>query len=465
MPSGLESLVPHPAYSQEFQRARAMLRAHPGRWRIIYHYDGDGIASASSLVRALSREGYPTQATPLVGVEGPRFAQLLAATTGPVLVVDTGASWPDRMAEHPAPVIVLDHHKYPGAPEPPKLPDHVAFVNPLDWGVDGMREMCAATLAWLFTIWLDEANWENAPWGISGAVADRQHLGGFHGLNARLVDEAVRRGFVQRHRGLPLSGPTVGDGLSRCIDPFFAGLSGRPTACTQFLQEIAIDPHRPLHSLEAVEEQRLTTALLTRLVRQKVRPEFCETVQQERWFLPGPGLDAVELSNLQNATGRLGTPGVGIALALGDPQAMGRAARAEEQWREGLLRGLRRIEEEGVHSRRAVQWFESPDTTLAGTQAGLAMNYLLDPRRPVLVFSPGYGQLKVSARGTLWLVDRGLDLASACREAAAAVGGEGGGHRVASGASIPAEARESFLEHADRIVAGQIPLEPAEAAA
>lgn len=464
MPSGPEGLVSHPAYVEELRRARDLLRAHPGRWRIIYHYDGDGIASASSLVRALGRLGYAMQATPLVGVEGPRFTELLTATAGPVLVVDTGASWPEPIAAHPAPVIVLDHHKYPGSPTPPRSPDHVAFVNPLDWGVDGMREMCAATLAWLFTIWVDERNWDNAPWGLSGAVADRQHIGGFHGLNAQLLDEAVRRGLVERRRGLPLGGRTLGEGLAQCIDPYFSGLAGRPEAAAAFLTDHGLDPNRPPNSLDGPEERRLATALLTRLARQKVRPEFCETVEQERWFLRGPALDAVELSNLQNATGRLGEPGVGVALALGDPTAMQRALRAETQWRDGLLKGLRRIEDRGVHDRRALQWFESPDTTLAGTQAGLAMNYLLDPLRPVFVFSPGYGKLKVSARGTLWLVDRGLDLATACRDAASAVGGEGGGHRVASGASIPPEAREPFLEAVDRIVASQIPVGAAEAA-
>ncbi|EQD39884.1 single-stranded DNA-specific exonuclease, partial [mine drainage metagenome] len=151
MPSGPDGFVPDPRYRREFERARALVLAHPRRWRIIYHYDADGIASACSAVRAFGRLGYPVQATPLQGVERPRMAALLAATRGPVLIADTGASWLDEYPSHPYPVVVLDHHKYPGAPEPPELPPHVAFVNPLDWGVDGMSELCASMLTWLFT--------------------------------------------------------------------------------------------------------------------------------------------------------------------------------------------------------------------------------------------------------------------------------------------------------------------------
>jgi single-stranded DNA-specific DHH superfamily exonuclease len=462
MPSGPESFVSHPAYVPEFTHARELLLAHPGRWRVIYHYDGDGIASASSALRALQRLGYPAQASPLVGVERPRMAELLDATKGPVLIVDTGASWLDLAASHGAPVIVLDHHKFPATTA---LPEHVAFVNPLNWGVDGMSELCAATLTWLFTIHLDPMNWDNAPFGLSGAIADRQHVGGFRGLNAKLVEEAVLRSLVTRRSALPLFGASVADALSRSIDPYFTGLSGRIDEARRLLDGLGIDPSRPPATLAAADERKLTNVLVARMVHQGTRPEFREILTQERWSLPTLGLDAQELSNLQNATGRIGEPGVGIALALGDAEALARARAAEETWRSGVLTGLRRIEDGGVNSRKAVQWFESAETTLAGTQAGLAMNYLLDSRRPVFVFSQGAGSIKLSGRGTNWLVSQGLDLSIVCRDAALAVRGEGGGHRVASGATIPPGTRDAFLDEADRLVGLQLKFPPAEVAA
>ena len=457
MPSGPDGLVADPRYREEFERARALLLAHPRRWRVIYHYDGDGIASASCALRALQRLGYPAQATALVGVEGPRLGALLAATPGPVLVVDTGSSWLDILSHHPEPVVVLDHHKYPGVPNPPALPPHVAFVNPLDWGVDGMRELCASTLTWLYTVFLDPVNWDNAPWGLSGAIADRQHVGGFHGLNALLVEEATRRSLVVRRPGVALFGATVGDALSGSIDPFVRGISGNREAASEFLHGLGIDPARSPAKLGPGELGRLVSAIKSRLAATGVAREAADVLDQERWFVPSLGLDAEEVANLQNASGRAGLPGVGVAFALGDPKAAERVRTAETEWRSGILRGLLRIEHDGVNSMRFLRWFESPETPLAGTQAGLAMNYLLPPDLPVFVFSTGTsGPTKVSARGTLRLVDRGLDLSATCRVAAGAVGGEGGGHRVASGATIPAGSRAAFLDSADRVLGEQL---------
>ena len=457
MPSGPDGLVPDPRYTREFERARALVLGHPGRWRVIYHYDADGIASASSALRGLGRLGYPVQATALQGVERSRMADLLARTSSCVLVLDTGASWLDVFARHPKPVVILDHHRYPGVPDHPPLPEHVTMVNPLDWGVDGMAELSASTLTWLFTVFLDPVNWDNAPWGLSGAIGDRQHVGGFHGLNARLLEEAVRRSVLVRRAGLALFGSTTAGAISMSIDPFFRGLSGRLDEAAEFVRGLGIDPDRSPDGLAPDEARRLAEALKGRLAEAKVLPEFASVLDQDRWFAPAIGLDAEEISNLQNATGRVGCPGVGIALALGDPGALERARTAEATWRSGILRGLRRIEDNGVNSMRFLGWFESPDPTLAGTQAGLAMNYLLPPDHPVFVFTESQGEsIKLSARGTLRQVAAGLDLASVCREAAAEVGGEGGGHPVASGATIPAGRRDSFLAAADRILATQL---------
>lgn len=457
MPPGPDGFVRDPRYREEFDRARGLVLGRPRRWRVIYHYDGDGIAGASSLLRAFDRLGYPAQATALTGVERDRIVQLLAATPGPVLLVDSGASWLDLYGKHPHPVVVLDHHRYPGVPHPPELPPHVAFVNPLDWGVDGMSELCGATLAWLFTVFLDPANWDNAPWGLSGAIADRQHVGGFKGLNGTLVGEAVARKVLEVRRGMPLFGGTVGEALSESIDPYVRGLSNHPAAAGAFLGSLGIAPERPVASLAREEHARLTAALKERLDRDGVLPEFTGMLDADRWYCPGLALDAEEVSNRQNAAGREGVPEVGVAWSLGDPAAAERAVAAERAWRQGILRGLARVEEAGVHSSAHLKWFESPEMPLAGTQAGLAMSYLLPPDVPVFVFSDvPNARTKVSSRGLVLQVERGLDLATVCRTAAAAVGGEGGGHRVASGATIPPGTRAKFLEVADAELGRQL---------
>ena len=70
---------------------------------------------------------------------------------------------------------------------------------------------------------------------------------------------------------------------------------------------------------------------------------------------------------------------------------------------------------------------------------------------------------KVSARATRGLVAAGVDLATGLREAASEVGGNGGGHNIASGATVPKGKEEKFLGLVDEIVARQLAAGPAKA--
>ena len=73
--------------------------------------------------------------------------------------------------------------------------------------------------------------------------------------------------------------------------------------------------------------------------------------------------------------------------------------------------------------------------------------------KPVLALSlEESGSIKLSTRGTRKLVEQGLNLGKTLSEACAAVGGVGGGHNIAAGATIPADKLDDFLkEFAKRI--------------
>jgi RecJ-like exonuclease len=62
---------------------------------------------------------------------------------------------------------------------------------------------------------------------------------------------------------------------------------------------------------------------------------------------------------------------------------------------------------------------------------------------------------KVSMRTNEWALARGVDLQSALVEAAAEVGGAGGGHRIAAGAFIPHDTEEVFVDGVNRILKRQ----------
>ena len=89
-----------------------------------------------------------------------------------------------------------------------------------------------------------------------------------------------------------------------------------------------------------------------------------------------------------------------------------------------------------------------------GLIAGTMIRYRY-PDKPFIAFNEVEDMVKVSGRGTRELVDAGLDLAFAMKQASESVGGRGGGHDVASGASIPKGSVDGFVQVADSVIGEQ----------
>ncbi|HEX2066820.1 MAG TPA: DHHA1 domain-containing protein, partial [Candidatus Thermoplasmatota archaeon] len=124
----------------------------------------------------------------------------------------------------------------------------------------------------------------------------------------------------------------------------------------------------------------------------------------------------------------------------------------------GALDALARA---GVQERPCLQWVhlqEAVRDTVVGIVAGMALGGALDLRRdrPLVAFAwTPDGRTKVSSRAPHELGSR-IDLSVAMREAAVAVGGQGGGHPGAAGATIPRGAEAAFLEAAERVLGRQL---------
>jgi len=65
------------------------------------------------------------------------------------------------------------------------------------------------------------------------------------------------------------------------------------------------------------------------------------------------------------------------------------------------------------------------------------------------------GLTKVSMRTTERVVGWGIDLQQAIAEASSALGGAGGGHRIAAGAYIPRESEQEFVRRVNELLSGQ----------
>ena len=411
------------------------------RVRILGHYDPDGTTSAAILARAMVRAGKAFHASTSTVIDKDLAARLAGESNELVIMSDMGSGQLDRVEGLPCPAIVLDHHA------PLRDSEKVVHVNPALFGIDGTREACGSTTTWLFALALDDRNWDLAGVAMAGAIGDMQHLGGFAGLNAALFEEAVARNVLSRERGLALISGPVEEALTRCIIPYFVGISGRPEGARRLLGELTIDPQVPVGELVPDERRRLTSVLATIALKQGADAESVEALVKEKYWAAA-------------GCARLGFEGLGLALCLGDKEAFARAEGIRKEFDDRLLSYLHKLEVDGPFTKKHVQFFYTDEPSLAGSVAQIGMNYFLDPMKPTLGLSVMDKNTKISARATKRLVARGLDLAIALREAAAEFGGNGGGHNIASGATVPKGKEEKFLSLVDEIVGRQLAPKP-----
>jgi RecJ-like exonuclease len=168
--------------------------------------------------------------------------------------------------------------------------------------------------------------------------------------------------------------------------------------------------------------------------------------------------DASEYSTLLNATARYGFADVGLAVCLGDRE--GKLAEAHDllkDHRKNLVDGLKLVKEQGITEMNHVQYFDSSiRDTIVGIVAGMSLTNSGNRNMPIFAFAESDDGLKVSARGTQGLIKKGLNLADAIGACAGSVGGTGGGHNIAAGATIPRGSKDEFLELIDAAVGEQI---------
>jgi RecJ-like exonuclease len=441
------------------ERAREAAKLVDGvsRVRVFCHYDPDGTTSASILTRALMRRGKRIHATMAHALDRSSAARLSEEANELLIVSDMGSAQLDLLEALTYPVIVLDHHK------PIRDSDKVAHVNPHLEGVDGAREMCGATTTWLFSLVLDEANWDLAGPALAGAIGDKQAVGGFVGVNAALFEESVDRKVVVPERRLALRDQPLGKAVARSVEPYFHGLSGRPEAASEFLRTAGFDPEVSVRQLDAAARRRLGSVLAIRLLEQGAAPEALESLVEDRYWIEPDQMYAQDLEAYVNSCDRLGQEGLGLAVCLGDRDALAKAEKLLDEYTARVLGYLVGLQSKGLFAKKHIQFFYCDDASLAGSVAGTGMQYFFDQSKPVLGLSVLDGATKVSARGTRALIAAGLDLATALRQAAAEVGGNGGGHNIASGATVPKGKEEKFLTLVDEIVAGQLASAPAKA--
>src|SRR2546429_3590308 len=272
---------------------------------------------------------------------------------------------------------------------------------------------------------------------MAGAIGDKQALGGFGGRTAALSDEAKGAKGVGQGRRLPLRDLPIGKALTLSIEPYFRGLWGRPDAAAGFLRALGIDPEASVRDLDAGGRRKLTSILAARLVEQHAAPEALDGIVADRYWVEPDQMYAHDLEAYVNSCDRLGREGLGMAVCLGDREALSRAEKLLDEYTSKVLGYLVSLESKGLFPKKHIQFFYCDDASLAGVVAGTGMLFFFDPTRPTLGLSVLDGVTKVSARATRTHIAAGVDLAVALREAASEVSGNGGGAKIGPAAAAP----------------------------
>ena len=453
------------------------------------HIDADGLTSAAIASTALERAGIPHDVVFKKQLDDTEIASIAARPQRTVLFTDFGSGQLDTIAEHEAAgefdPVIADHHQ----PADATTDFH---MNPLLVGLDGASELSGAGTAYVLARALAAVSGRTAPGAadnrdlaalaVVGAVGDMQATDedGLVGANGGIVAEGIEAGVLDERTDLALYGkqtrplPKLLEYASEVRIP---GVSNDPQGAVSFLQGLDIDARagddwRRWVDLADEERQTVVSALMRRALRRGVPAAKAERLVGTTYVLTdedeGTELrDASEFSTLLNATARYERADVGLAVCLGDRGgALDRAQRLLANHRRNLSEGLDTVKQQGVEQADHVQWFDAGTEireTIVGIVAGMALGVDgVDPDRPILAFARKQeeggdeAETKVSARGTGRLVGQGLDLSVVVGEAARAVGGDGGGHDIAAGATIPTGEQQTFVETADALVAEQL---------
>jgi single-stranded-DNA-specific exonuclease len=443
-----DSVLP-PKLLKQLSMAAETVRGHDFI-HLFSHYDADGISAAAVTAKALLRAGKGFKATLLTTLDDAGMDLIRASGADCVIVTDLGASYIRELDAMDCDVVVLDHHTVQDAAE------RICYINPHLHGMDGMTAGCGATLALLFAVTLDRRNWDLVQTAFAGIVGDRQHLDGLTGLNAYLLEEGVDRGHLRAGEGALIPPGTVGDVLLTSSDPYIRGVSGEPGGVQALLEEAAVDPEADWSDLPDEARRRLSSLIVLRLIDQGVPLRTMDSLMRTRYALTGRGMDAERLSSLIDSCGRMGLTGLGLGAGLGDPDCLEEAERIARESDLLMLGGVRAVAERGLEQMENIQWFDSSSSGFTGMICGVVMQYLGDPGKPTIGINRSEEQAKVSSRSTREQLDRGVDLAAALSESCAAVGGSGGGHRIASGGAFAAGETERFLGELDRIIGAQL---------
>ena len=407
--------------------------------RLISHNDADGLSAAGIMCNALHRKGILFHAT-IVGQFDQSTLELIERTSnGPVILCDMGSGQAE-LASKIKEAIIIDHHKPTG-----KL-EHVHF-NPHLVGIDGSIELCASCGAYMVARQMGE-NTDLAGLAIAGATGDKQPM---KGANKFILDEAIARKTVTSSKGLRIGDGPLEEIFENSVDPYL-DITGDKDKIKVFLDNLGIKGE--LRNLSEEQLTKLSSVIILKLVKQGSIPAIDSLIGDNYRLDREVVQNIYDFVNILNACGKDEKAGIALSLCMRDASVIDEAKTIARENQRALISVIKKAQVQ-IKSARSFRYVLLEDSSGTGIIAGTMTRYLY-PDKPFLTLNEVEGNIRVSGRGTRKLVAAGLDLATALREASAIVGGMGGGHDVASGATIPVGTAMKFIDLVDTIIEKQL---------
>jgi len=438
-----------PAKMNERLDAAARLIQNSGKIRVVSHYDADGISAATVMAASLFPLDKEFQLSMSRSLDADLIDRIKDEDNDLVIFSDMGSGQLELISSLGCDAIVLDHHRFTGSD------GNVIHVNPSSWGFDGSVDACGSTVSFALAVRLDEENWRLAPCALAGAFGDMQHMGGMRGINRLILEESIEKKIISERNGLSLQGENLKEALTYSCEPYFKGYSGREEMVLTMFSSIGVSPDIPLSALKEEEIYRVSNLLSLVLASAGCEYESISQLFSSQFYDSLTGLSILEMSSLANACGRSSAYATGLAMELGDSDALEESRKMRREYNMRMMERLLALEE-GIEQWPNIQCFRADDPSLAGALCGLYMSYIGEKSKPTLAYSLSGEVYKISARGTKALVSSGLDLASSLSSSAKKFGGTGGGHVIAAGATVPREALPSFLKEVDDVTGRQL---------
>lgn len=430
----------------ELSKAADIVRGH-NFIHVFSHYDADGLSSAAVIAKTLIRENKEFRTTLLKSLDDITFQEIKNSDAECIIITDLGASYIKELDGLKSDIVVLDHHTVGAKAE------RICYMNPHLYGIDGMSFGCGSTMACLFAIEMNEKNWDLVQIAFAGIYGDKQII---DGLNGHLLDGAVERGYIKTERGSVVPYGKLTEELFLTTDPYIRGISGNAEGVAKLLTEARIPRDSNSSGLSDIDRRRLSSLIILKLLEQGVSADTIDSVSGVRYSLKDWEFDSAGLASLLDGCGRNELMGLGVAAACGDIESIKIAETTEKEYKRDMISNAVELDGRELTQMSNIQWFDSTRSGYTGVLCGIAMNYFSDQSKPTFGINASEEITKVSGRATGKLLARGVDLSSALCEACSAVGGSGGGHRIASGGSFPSNKKEEFIKKLDEVIGLQI---------